>query len=188
MSKHYQGLKQISTKLGLILCCMSKAVKLPSFWLVLLTTYMLWDMVGMRYSSNQNFDIMVTLHHYILFISGISILTGVISYNTKLNSLVMAGVTAILLSIFAIITNKIGIVWLGYPVGYYLLTPLSIFLFLLQIKTYICFAYYNCSELSKSSNTSSAINDVNFEINAEYDFEEKTNPKKPVRKRGRKKK
>lgn len=60
MNKH-QGLKQISTKLGLILCCMSKAVKRPSFWLVLLTTYMLWDMAGMRYSSNQNFDIMVTL-------------------------------------------------------------------------------------------------------------------------------
>lgn len=100
----------------------------------------------------------------------------------------MAGAAAILLSIFAIITNKIGIVWLGYPVGYYLLTPLSIFLFLLQIKTYICFAYYNCSELSKSSNTSSAINDINFEINAESDFEEKTSPKKPVRKRGRKKK
>ena len=37
MSKHYQGLKQISTRLGLILCCMSKAVKQPSFWLELMS-------------------------------------------------------------------------------------------------------------------------------------------------------
>jgi hypothetical protein len=186
--KKLQELKEGNTKLGLILGCISKAVKRPSFWLVLLTTYMLWNMAGMRYSSNQNFDIMVTLHHYILFISGISILTGVISYHTKLNSLVMAGAAAVLLSIFAIITNKVGIVWLGYGVGYYLLTPPSIFLFLWQIKTYICFAYCNYREVSENNNISPAINDTNFEINTESVLEEKTSVKKPIGKRGKKKK
>lgn len=183
-----QELKEGNTRLGLILCCMSKTIKRPSFWLVLLTTYVLWDMTGRRYSSNQNFDMMVTLHHYILFISGISILTGVLSYNTKLNSLVMTGATAVLLSIFTIITNKVGIVWLGYGVGYYLLTPLSIFLFLWQIKTYVCFAYCNCCEGLEENNISPAINDTNFEINTKSILEEKTSPKKPIGKRGRKKK
>ena len=132
--------------------CTVKILKSPSNFALVILTYMIWSMLGMRYSSNQNFDMMVTPQYYVMLLSAISILAALINYNTKLVLLAIVGVIAVVVSLLAVVTSKVGITWLGYPIGYYFLYPMSVFLFLLQIKQITCFAWNKyCEVLNPTS-------------------------------------
>lgn len=104
-------------------------------------------MLGMRYSSNQNFDMVVMPQYYILSLSLVSILTALINSNRKLMVLAMVASITVVISFLTIVTSKTGIRLLGYPVGYYALCPMSLLLFLLQIKQITYFAWCKYSEV-----------------------------------------
>lgn len=130
--------------------CAVKMLKSPSNIVLIILTYVTWSMLGMSYSSNQNFDMTVTPQYYVMLLSVISILAALINYNTKLVLLAIVGAITVVVSLLAIVTSKIGVICLGYPIGYYALCPMSIFLFLLQIKQITCFAWCQYCEVLKS--------------------------------------
>lgn len=139
--------------------CAVKMLKSPSNIVIIILTYMIWSMLGMSYSSNQNFDMVVTPQYYVMLLSFISILVALINYNTKLVLLAMVGAVTVVVSLLAIVTSKIGVICLGYPIGYYALCPMSIFLFLLQIKQITCFAWCQYCEVLKSCKVSDIAKD-----------------------------
>lgn len=143
IDKYYGNLESVKNRAV-------KMLKSPSNIVIIILTYMIWSMLGMRYSSNQNFDMTVTPQYYVMLLSVISILAALINYNTKLVLLAIVGAMTVVVSLLAIVTNKIGVIWLGYPIGYYALCPMSIFLFLLQIKQITCFAWCQYCEVLKS--------------------------------------
>jgi hypothetical protein len=67
--------------------CAVKMLKSPSNIALFILTYVIWSMLGMSYSSNQNFDMTVTPQYYVMLLSFISILAALINYNTKMNDL-----------------------------------------------------------------------------------------------------
>jgi len=104
----------------------------------------------MRYSSNQNFDMTVIPQYYILLVSSISILAGLINTDKKQLILTLLGAITVVVSLLTIVVSKVGVYWFGYPIGYYILCPISVFLFLWQIKRITCLAYYNYKEVITS--------------------------------------
>lgn len=124
-----------------------RILKSPSNWLLMFVTYEVWSLLGMSYSSNQNFDMVVIPQYYILLVSSISILAGLININTKQVILVLAGAITTVISLLTIAISKVGVFFFGYPMGYYVLCPVSVFLFLWQIRKIICFAYCNYKEV-----------------------------------------
>ena len=134
--------------------CAVAMLKSPSNIVIIILTYMIWSMLGMSYSSNQNFDMTVPPQYYVMLLSFISILVALINHNTKLVLLAILGAITVVVSLLAIVTSKIGVIWFGYPIGYYALCPMSIFLFLVQIKQITCFAWCQYCEVLKASKTS----------------------------------
>lgn len=129
--------------------CMLKMIKSPSNWVIVILTYMLWSLVGMRYSTNQNFSMDVAQQNYVMLLSLVSIAMGLINHQTKLVKLALIGSITFVLSFITLAVTKVGIFWLGYPIGYYLLCPITLFLSLLQIKQICCFACRNyCAQRS----------------------------------------
>ena len=122
-------------------------LKSPFNWLLMFVTYQVWSLLGMRYSSNQNFDMTVIPQYYILLVSSISILAGLINIDKKQLILTLLGAITVVVSLLTIVVSKVGIYWFGYPIGYYILCPISVFLFLWQIKRITCLAYYNYKEV-----------------------------------------
>src|SRR4051812_33861900 len=76
-----------------------KILKSRSSWGLVIVTYMIWSMLGMRYSSNQNFDMVVMPQYYVLLFSGISILAALIHHNTKLVLLAVIGSITVVVSL-----------------------------------------------------------------------------------------
>ena len=54
-------------------------IRKPSNWFIIVGTYLIWLMLGMRYSSNNNFDLVVMSHLYMLLTSLVSIIVGIIN-------------------------------------------------------------------------------------------------------------
>lgn len=126
-------------------------LKSPSNWLLIFVTYQVWSLLGMRYSSNQNFDMTVIPQYYILLVSSVSILAGLINTDKKHLILTLLGAITVVVSLLTIVVSKVGVYWFGYPIGYYILCPISVFLFLWQIKRITCLAsYYNYKEVITS--------------------------------------
>lgn len=123
--------------------CMLKMVKSPSSWVIVILTYIIWSLVGMRYSSNQNFDMVTAQQDYVMLLSLVSIAMGLINHQTKLVKLALIGSITFALSFVTLVVTKVGIFWLGYPIGYYLLCPITLFLSLQQVKDICCFACGN---------------------------------------------
>ena len=152
IDKCYDNLKSVKN-------CAVKMLKSPLNIALVILTYVIWSMLGMRYSSNQNFDMTVTPQHYIMLLSVISILAALINYKTKLVLLAIVGAMTFVVSLLSIVTSKIGVIWFGYPIGYYVICPISIFLFLLQIKQITCFAWCQYCEVLKSGEVSDIAKD-----------------------------
>lgn len=151
MNNKYKNIDKCFGNLESAKDCIMKALKSPSNWALIIVTYMIWSLVGMRYSSNQNFDMVVAQQHYMMLLSVVSILSGLINHTTKLVKLAFIGAISTAISFLTIAVSKVGITWLGYPIGYYVLCPMSLFLFLLQIKQITCFAFCKYCEVLKSS-------------------------------------
>jgi len=120
---------------------------------------MIWSLVGKGYSTNQNFSMEVAQQNYVMLLSLVSIAIGLINHQTKLVKLALTGSITFMLSFITLAVTKVGIFWLGYPIGYYLLCPITLFLFLQQIKQICCFACRNycaqrsgCNDKLKASN------------------------------------
>jgi hypothetical protein len=125
--------------------CMLKMLKSPSNWVVVILTYMIWSLVGMRYSTNQNFNMAIAQQNYVMLLSLVSIVMALMNHQTKLVKLALIGSVTFVLSFITLAADKVGIIWLGYPIGYYLLCPITLFLSLMQIKqicSFACFNYY----------------------------------------------
>ena len=125
--------------------CMLGMVKSPSNWVIVILTYIIWSLVGMRYSTNQNFSMDVAQQNYVMLLSLVSITMGLINHQTKLVKLALIGSITFVLSFITLAVTKVGIFWLGYPIGYYLLCPITLFLSLEQIKQicwFTCCKYY----------------------------------------------
>jgi len=123
--------------------CIMGAAKSPSNWVIVILTYMIWSLVGMRYSTNQNFDMVTAQQDYVMYLSLISIIAGLIHHQTKLIQLALTGAVTIVVSFITVVASKVSIIWLGYPIGYYLFCPITLFLFLQQIRLICCFACRN---------------------------------------------
>ena len=130
--------------------CIIRALKSPSNWLLIVLTYVIWSLVGMRYSTNQNFNMVVAPQNYIMLLSLVSIVTALMNYTTKLIKLAFIGSLTFVISLVTVVVSQVGIEWLGYPIGYYLLCPISLFLFLLQVKQISCFSWCKYCEILKS--------------------------------------
>lgn len=126
-----------------------KILKSPSNWALIIITYLIWSILGLSYSTNQNFDMTVTPQYYVMLLSIVSILSGLLNHTGALAKLAFIGAIAVVASMLAIITSKTGIICFGYPVGYYLLCPMSVFLFLLQIKYITSFSWSKYCEVLK---------------------------------------
>ena len=159
MNDKNQNIDKCYGNLGSVKNCAVKMLKSPSNIALTILTYVIWSMLGMSYSSNQNFDMTVTPQYYVMLLSFISILVALINYNTKLVLLAIVGAVTVVVSLLAIVTSKIGVIWLGYPIGYYALCPMSIFLFLVQIKQITCFAWCQYCEVLKSGEVSDIAKD-----------------------------
>jgi len=122
----------------------------PSNWAIAILTYMIWLLVGMRYSTNQNFNMVTAQQNYVMLLSLVSIIVAFVSYNTRLLKLALIGAITLPISFITVAVSQVGIVWLGIPIGYYVLCPISLFLFLLQIKQITCFAWCQYYEVLKS--------------------------------------
>ena len=125
--------------------CMMKMIKSPSNWVIVIFTYMIWSLVGMRYSTNQNFDMVTAQQNYVMLLSLVSIIVAFVSYDTRLLKLALIGAITLPVSFVTVAASKVGVIWLGIPIGYYALCPITIFLFLLQIKSissFVCSKYY----------------------------------------------
>lgn len=157
MNGKNQNIDKCYGNLGSVKNCAVKMLKSPSNIALTILTYVILSMLGMSYSSNQNFDMTVTPQYYVMLLSFISILVALINYNTKLVLLAIVGAVTVVVSLLAIVTSKIGVIWLGYRIGYYALCPMSIFLFLVQIKQITCFAWCQYCEVLKSSKV---VNDI----------------------------
>ncbi|GAB4165138.1 MAG: hypothetical protein Tsb006_4700 [Rickettsiaceae bacterium] len=129
--------------------CMIKMVKSPANWLLIILTYMIWSLVGMRYSTNQNFNMVTAQQNYVMLLSLVSIIVALINHNTKLIKLAVIGSATLVLSFVTLAVSQVGLILFGYPVGYYYLCPITLLLFLLQIKDIMCFAYYRYQEVLK---------------------------------------
>lgn len=81
------------------------------------------------------------VQNYIMLLSLVSIVIGFINHQTKLAKLSFIGSITFVLSFLTLAVSKVGIYWFGYPVGYRLLRPLTLLLFLVQIKDICFFAY-----------------------------------------------
>lgn len=164
--------------------CLLRMVKSPSNWAIVILTYIIWSLVGMRYSSNQNFDMVTAQQDYVMLLSLVSIAMGLINHQTKLVKLALIGSITFLLSFVTLAVTKVGIFWLGYPIGYYLLCPLTLLLSLVQIKDICCFAcckYYGalreCNDAT-DTNKSEELDTPNKKAQIEGNKTKKQNKKK----------
>ena len=130
--------------------CTVKMFTSPSNWAIAILTYMTWSLVGMRYSTNQNFNMVTAQQNYVMLLSLVSIIVAFVSYNTRLLKLALIGAITLPISFITVAVSQVGIIWLGIPIGYYVLCPISLFLFLLQIKQITCFAWRQYCEVLKS--------------------------------------
>ena len=163
-----------------------EAAKSPSNWVIVILTYMIWSLVGMRYSSNQNFDMVTAQQDYVMYLSLISIIAGLIHHQTKLIKLALTGAVTIAVSFITVVASKVSVIWLGYPIGYYLLCPITLFLFLQQIRLICCFACRNyCSWISGCNDKLATLD--NPELQIEQDVVSGQKPiKKVIKKRNSK--
>lgn len=163
--------------------CILKAIKSPSNWVIVILAYMVWSLVGMRYSTNQNFSMELAQQNYVMLLSLASIAMGLINHQTKLVKLALIGSVTFVLSFVTLAATRVGIVWLGYPIGYYLLCPITLFLSLQQIKQICCFACRNyCAQRTSCNSTLEA--PYNPEPQIEQDLIEDSKPiKKVIKKR-----
>ena len=161
-----------------------KILQSPSNWLVVVMTYFIWSLVGMRYSSNQNFDMVIANQHYVMLLSLVSILAALINHTTKLIKLAFIGSISILASFLTVVISKVGIIWLGYPIGYYFLWPITLYLFLLQLKEISCFACCKYYEILQANEIVNAItNDIVIsKVSDSYNAEKITNKKQNIKK------
>jgi len=128
--------------------CMVKMLKSPSNWVIVVLTYIIWSLVGMRYSTNQNFNMLTAQQNYVMYLSLASIIIATINHNTSLVKLALIGSITFGISFITLAVSQVGIIWLGYPIGYYLLCPITLFLSLLQIKqicSFVCCKHYGNS-------------------------------------------
>jgi hypothetical protein len=159
--------------------CMLRMVKSPSNWVVLISTYLLWTLVGMRYSSNQNFDMVTAQQDYVMYLSLISIIAGLMHHQTKLIKLALTGAVTVAVSFITVVASKVSVIWLGYPIGNYLLCPITLFLFLQQIRLICCFACRNYCAQRSGCNDELKISD-NHELQIEQDVVVDQKPIKKV--------
>jgi hypothetical protein len=88
--------------------CVLKMIKSPSNWVIVILTYIIWSLVGMRYSSNQNFDMVIAQQDYVMYLSLISIIAGLIHHQTKLIKLVLIGAVTTALSFITVVVSKVS--------------------------------------------------------------------------------
>lgn len=101
-------------------------------WSIIVATIIIWSLSVFTYSSNSNFDMSVAINDHIRVFSLLAILVGFLQ-NTKQHSfLIKIGTISFLLSLFAIIMTKTLI--MNGTIGVLLLSPLSIFCFLILVK------------------------------------------------------
>lgn len=161
--------------------CMLGMVKSPSNWAILILTYIIWSLVGMRYSTNQNFSMEMVQQNYVMLLSLVSISMGLINHQTKLVKLALIGSITLMLSFITLVTSRVGIVWFGYPIGYYLLCPITLFLLLEQIKQicyFACYKYYETLRECNSTNTKGDTEKLDAKAQIEGNKTKKQNKKK----------
>lgn len=125
--------------------CMQKMLKSPLNWAIVILTYGVWLLVGMRYSTNQNFNMVTAQQGYIMHLSIASVIVGIVSSNTHLAKLTLLGVVTFFISFITVVVSQVRIICFGYPIGYYFFCPLTLCLFFLQIKEicgFACPKYY----------------------------------------------
>lgn len=128
--------------------CLIKTSKSPSNWVILILTYLVWYRVGMGYSSNQNFDIIVSHQNYIMLLSLVSIIIAVMN-PVQLGKLAAIGAITFFVSLITIITYKTWASFFRISMGYYFFCPITLFLFLLQLKHICYFTCNSCNQMSK---------------------------------------
>lgn len=129
----------------LVIASILNTLKSPSNWVILVLTYMIWSLVGMRYSSNQNFNMVTAQQDYVMYLSLVSIIVALVNQETKLIKLALIGSITFATSFVTVAITKVGIIVMGYPVGYYFFCPITLFLSLLQLKQisyFACCKYY----------------------------------------------
>ena len=131
--------------------CILKMLRSPANWVVIAMTYIIWSLVGMRYSTNQNFNMVTAQQNYVMAMSLVSVIIAAFNHNTKLVNLGLIGATTLVISFITVATSQVGVILYGYPIGYYLFCPITIFLFLQQIKQICIFSYCKYCELLKRS-------------------------------------
>lgn len=125
--------------------CLKNGLRKPSNWGVMIATFFIWVLVDLTYAANQNFDMVVTVQTYVMLTSLMSVVVGILSNQVKGQNLVITGAVGIVISLLTIVTMK---VFLTIVAGY-LFLYVSIFLFLLQIKYFLCFACHAKKKLER---------------------------------------
>lgn len=138
MEEKNQSICTINSELAK--ACAMKMVKSRSNWVMLVLTYIIWCLVGLRYSTNQNFDMVIAQQNYVMYLSLASIIVALVNRQTSLVKLAMIGSVTFVISFVTVVLSKVGVTIFGYPIGYYLFCPVTLFLMLLQVKEIICFS------------------------------------------------
>ena len=134
--------------------CTVKIFTSPSNWVIAILTYIIWSLVGMGYSTNQNFNMVTAQQHYVMLLSLVSIIVAFVSYDTRLLKLALIGAITLPVSFITVAASQVGIIWFEIPIGYCALCPITIFLFLLQVKQicrFACAKYYGEFQISDCS-------------------------------------
>jgi hypothetical protein len=124
----------IATKISKYITC---ALTTTYNWSLVLMTILIWFVTSwVLYSSNNNFDMMVSTNHYIMLFALVSIICGmcqrISGMQEDAGELIRIAIMSFFLSLLTVITVKIvGII---FWIGIWVINPLNLFCFLLNIK------------------------------------------------------